>query len=166
MPASGTMTERKAFRQTLGRFPTGVAVATAIDRQGRPAGLTISSFNSVSLDPPLILWSLAEDSDNFDCFSHSSHFAINILAADQADICGRFSSEMADRFEGIDWHGGAGGAPVLANMLAVLECRSWARYAGGDHIILVGEVLAHQHDSKRSPLVYAGGQLTGLAAAG
>jgi flavin reductase (DIM6/NTAB) family NADH-FMN oxidoreductase RutF len=156
------MIEPHSFRQTLGCFPTGVAIATTQGADGQPVGLTVSSFNSVSLDPPLILWSLAADSDSWDSFNAASHFAINILSAEQADLCNRFSAMVDNRFDGHGWQAGTGGVPVLDGVLAVLECRVWARYPGGDHVILVGEVLAHASDPEKSPLVYAGGKLTGL----
>ena len=156
------MIDTRRFRQTLGCFPTGVAIATTKAADGQPVGLTVSSFNSVSLDPPLILWSLAEDSDSWDSFNAATHFAINILSAGQAELCNRFSAVVGNRFDGQGWQAGTGGVPVLDGVLAVLECRVWARYPGGDHVILVGEVLAHSSDPEKSPLVYAGGQLTGL----
>lgn len=156
------MIDTRRFRQTLGCFPTGVAIATTKGAAGQPVGLTVSSFNSVSLNPPLILWSLDEDSDSWDSFNAATHFAINILSAEQAELCNRFSATLDDRFEGQGWQAGTGGVPVLDGVLAVLECRVWARYPGGDHVILVGEVLAHSSDPEKSPLVYAGGQLTGL----
>ncbi len=156
------MIDTRHFRQTLGCFPTGVAIATTRAADGQPVGLTVSSFNSVSMDPPLILWSLAEESDSWDSFRTAPHFAINILSAGQADLCNRFSATLKDRFDGQGWQPGTGEVPVLEGVLAVLECRVWARYPGGDHVILVGEVLAHSSNPEKSPLVYAGGQLTGL----
>jgi len=156
------MIDTHSFRQTLGCFPTGVAIATTQAADGQPVGLTVSSFNSVSLEPPLILWSLAEGSDSRDSFNAATHFAINILSAGQAELCTRFSVIVGNRFDGHGWRPGTGGVPVLDGVLAVLECRVWARYPGGDHVILVGEVLAHSSDREKSPLVYAGGKLTGL----
>jgi flavin reductase (DIM6/NTAB) family NADH-FMN oxidoreductase RutF len=156
------MIDTHSFRQTLGCFPTGVAIATTQAADGQPVGLTVSSFNSVSLEPPLILWSLAEGSDSRDSFNAATHFAINILSAGQAELCTRFSAMVGNRFDGYGWQPGTGGVPVLDGVLAVLECRVWARYPGGDHVILVGEVLAHSSDREKSPLVYAGGKLTGL----
>ncbi len=156
------MIDTHSFRKTLGCFPTGVAIATTQAADGQPVGLTVSSFNSVSLEPPLILWSLAEGSDSRDSFNAATHFAINILSAGQAELCTRFSAMVGNRFDGHGWQPGTGGVPVLDGVLAVLECRVWARYPGGDHVILVGEVLAHSSDREKSPLVYAGGKLTGL----
>ena len=159
-------TEREAFdpaalRTALGRFATGVTIVTTRDGSGAPIGLTANSFNSVSLDPPLILWSLARKSINLAVFEASSHFAINILAADQRALSDRFARPVADRFDSVDWREGAGGVPVLDGSLASFECAAHRQIDGGDHIIFLGRVLrfraaAAEHD--KEPLVYYAGR--------
>lgn len=154
--------EPKALRQTLGCFPTGVAVATAFARNGAPIGVTISSFNSVSMDPPLVLWSLARTAGSLPEFRAHGGFAINILSETQAELARRFAGSDRDRFSGLDWTTGLHGSPVIGASAAVLECRTYALHEGGDHEILLGEVLAHDA-SDRTPLVFGKGQLGGFA---
>lgn len=105
-------------------------------------GLTANSFNSVSLSPPLVLWSLARSAGSMPVFSRGSHYAINILAADQKDLAQRFATRDIDRFAGVAWREGAGGAPVLEGVAAVFECANRSQYEEGDHVIFVGEVEA------------------------
>jgi flavin reductase (DIM6/NTAB) family NADH-FMN oxidoreductase RutF len=150
--------EPQDLRRTLGCFPTGVAIVTALGQRGAPVGLTISSFNSVSMDPPLILWSLALSSASLADFRGAGHFAVNILSADQAALPRVFSSPVDERFEAVEWQPGAGGAPVITGSAAVLECRTYNRCDGGDHEIFLGEVLRHGA-SDLVPLVYGKGRL-------
>lgn len=142
-----------AFRAAMAQFPTGVTVVTALDAQGRPAGLTVSSFNSVSLDPPLVLWSLSSRSSSLAAFRDGSHWVVNILAADQVALARRFAGPREERFADVAWQPGRGGAPVLEGCVAVFECRNRNRHVEGDHLILVGEVEACHH-VLRPPLVY------------
>jgi flavin reductase (DIM6/NTAB) family NADH-FMN oxidoreductase RutF len=156
-PATGqpqTSFDSREFRNALGSFATGVAVVTALDSNGNPLGLTINSFNSVSLEPPLVLWSLACSSPNLDAFVASSHYAINILAADQENLSNQFASRLPDKFKGIRWNAGLGGAPVLASACASFEVRNSVRHTGGDHLIFVGEVERFGRDDARAPLLY------------
>lgn len=146
------------FRRTLGCFPTGVAIVTTADQDGAPIGLTISSFNSVSMDPPLILWSLSLNAASLPVFRASGGFAINILSADQAELPRLFSSPVEERFAGLNWQPGFGGHPVLNDAAAVIECRTYARYDGGDHEIILGEALRHRA-TDRTPLVFGKGRL-------
>ena len=141
------------LRDCLGSFTTGVVVVTTLGTEGRPVGLTINSFNSVSLDPPLILWSLALKAPSLEAFRATGAFVINILAEDQEDLGRRFATPSADKFAGVAYAPGLTGAPVLADTAAHLECRTYARYPGGDHEIYVGEVTALQ-DRGHAPLVY------------
>ncbi len=150
-----------ALRTALGRFATGVTIVTTRDRCGAPIGLTANSFNSVSLDPPLILWSLARKSVNLAIFEASDHFAVNILAADQRKLSDKFARPVDDRFDSVDWREGAGGAPVLEGTLASFECAAHRQLDGGDHVIFLGRVLRFrampaEHD--KAPLVYYAGQ--------
>ncbi len=146
------------LRRSLSCFPTGVAVVTTIGRHGAPVGVTISSFNSVSLDPPLVLWSLALKAASLQEFRASGYFAVNVLSETQADLPRIFSSPVEERFDGLSWRGGYGGAPVLDNCSAVFECRTYVRHDGGDHELFLGEVLRHSC-TEASPLLYAKGRL-------
>jgi flavin reductase (DIM6/NTAB) family NADH-FMN oxidoreductase RutF len=146
-----------ALRNALGQYATGVAVVTTLDAEGRPTGLTVNSFASVSLDPPLVLWSLALSAACLATFENCSHFAINVLTADQVAISNRFATNGIDKFAGVEWSAGLGGAPVLKDVGAVFECRNEARYAGGDHTIFIGRVerLAH---GEAAPLLFHAGR--------
>jgi len=143
----------RAFRDALGSFTTGVVVVTTLGPDQRPVGLTINSFNSVSLDPPLILWSLALKAPSLSAFRASDSFVINILAADQEHVGRQFARPADDKFANIDFVAGVTGAPVLLGTSAHLECRVDARHPGGDHEIYVGEVISFE-DRGHAPLVY------------
>ncbi len=146
------------FRAALGMFATGVTIVTARSPEGDFVGLTASSFNSVSQIPPLVLWSLSLKARSLSAFSQGSHYAINILAAEQRHLAERFASQVADRFEGINFHLGAGGAPVLEGVAAVFECFNRSQYQEGDHTIFVGEVEQCHRREGAQPLIYHGGK--------
>lgn len=131
----------RALRDALGRFATGVTIITCVDGGGQRVGLTANSFNSLSLEPPLVLWSLRRESPTFDAFESATHFAINVLAEPQVELSRRFAAQVEDRFAEGHWTSGLGGAPVLTGCTAVFECRTHARLDGGDHRLYVGEVL-------------------------
>jgi flavin reductase (DIM6/NTAB) family NADH-FMN oxidoreductase RutF len=146
------------FRAALGMFATGVTIVTACDAAGLPVGITANSFNSVSLSPPLVLWSLARLAGSMPTFERGSHYAINILSAEQHALAERFSTKAADRFAGLAFREGAGGAPILEGSAAVFECFNRSQYEEGDHVIFVGEV---EHCSRRegaTPLIFHGGR--------
>lgn len=147
----------KLFRQALGAFTTGVTIVTTVDADGGDVGMTANSFNSASLSPPMVLWSIARTSSNFTVFVEASHFAIHVLAADQADIAGRFAQRDVDRFAAMPRVRGAGGVPLLEGAAARFECRAAAHYPAGDHLILLGEVVAFEHWD-RPPLVFSRGR--------
>jgi flavin reductase (DIM6/NTAB) family NADH-FMN oxidoreductase RutF len=128
------------FRGALSRFATGVTVITAKNSDGCFAGITVSSFNSVSLVPPLVLWSLATCSSNLPIFSRSSYYLINVLASDQRALAVRFASKVASRFEGVDFSLSHTGLPILEGAAAWFECANRSQYLEGDHVIFVGEV--------------------------
>jgi flavin reductase (DIM6/NTAB) family NADH-FMN oxidoreductase RutF len=153
--------EPAELRQTLGCFPTGVAIVTTMTDGGDPIGLAISSFNSVSMNPPLILWSLALKAASLPVFRASDGFVINVLSADQSDLPNVFSTPVDDRFSGLSWHRGILGDPVLKDAAAVIECKTYARYDGGDHEIILGEVKRHS-STDLIPLVYGKGRLSPL----
>lgn len=146
----------RAFRRCLGQFGTGVTIMTTGD-QGSPAGLTANSFASLSIDPPLILWSIARTSRSFERFEKASHFAVNILSAAQVDVSQRFASSEADKFAGVAWQPGRLGSPVLNGAIAALECETDAVHDGGDHLILIGRVR-HFARFARDPLLFAQGR--------
>ena len=139
-------------------FATGVTIVTARTPAGVLVGLTANSFNSVSLQPPLVLWSLAQAAGSMAALSTGSHYAINILAADQKELAERFASGRADRWEGVPYTEGASGAPLLDGAAAHFECFNRSRYEEGDHVIFVGEVERCGHRAGASPLLFHGGR--------
>ncbi|MDP5209251.1 flavin reductase [Microbulbifer sp. 2205BS26-8] len=145
------------FRQALGSFATGVTVITSIDQGNNPVGVTASSFNSVSLDPPLVLWSLAKNAMSLSSFQNAGYFCVHILAASQQDTSNQFASRGADKFAGIDWRRGIGNLPILSKYAARFQCKTSYQYEGGDHIIFVGEVLECDR-VEELPLVFHGGK--------
>ena len=149
---------RLQFRTALGMFATGVTVVTARTANGALVGLTANSFNSVSLEPPLVLWSLSRAAASLSAFSTGSHYAINILAADQQEIARRFAAKGVDRFSDVTFVEGIGGAPLLAGAAATFECFNRSRYEEGDHVIFVGEVERCAHRAGASPLLFHGGK--------
>ncbi|WP_137389058.1 flavin reductase family protein [Rhodoligotrophos defluvii] len=155
--------DAQGLRKVLGCFTTGVVVATTLGPSEMPVGLTINSFNSVSLNPPLILWSLSLSAPSLAAFRGHPAFAINILSADQADLCHRFARPARDKFAGIPWSRGLMNVPLLSDALASLECAVWRRHEGGDHEIIIGEVR-HLRATDKAPLVYHRGRLTQLPA--
>ena len=146
----------RALRAALGEFATGVTVVTARGLDDQPVGVTINSFASVSLEPPLVLWSLGSKSPSLAVFETCSHYAVNVLAADQAELSQRFSQTENDRFAGIDLIVGASGAPLIPGCCAWFECRNEMHHPGGDHLILVGHVESFCREEKQ-PLVFHGG---------
>jgi flavin reductase (DIM6/NTAB) family NADH-FMN oxidoreductase RutF len=158
-PAAGrrapAFTDRH-FRDALAQFATGVTVICARMADGRYTGFTANSFNSVSLDPPLIVWSLNLGATNLAAFEAADRYAINVLADDQIELARRFSRPHADRFAGVAYRIGAAGAPLIEGCVAWFECRHYARHRAGDHVLFIGEVetcerrtgpalLFHQH---------------------
>ena len=146
------------FRAALGQFTTGVTIVTARDPDGRLIGLTANSFNSVSLSPPLVLWSLARQSSSMPGFLAASHYAINVLAADQRLLAERFARKGIDRFEGTPWRPGLTGAPVIEGAVAVFECSHRSQHDEGDHLIFVGQVEHCRRRLGAAPLVFHGGR--------
>lgn len=153
--------DSKEFRKALGQFPTGVTVITTVDRQGNPMGMTANSFASVSLEPMLVLWSIAKTSKVFDTWINARHFAIHVLHAGQESLSRQFAGNSDDRFQGLSCSAGVGGVPVLPDYSAVFECSMETQYEGGDHIILIGRV--HQFDNRmKAPLVFHAGRYADL----
>lgn len=145
--------DAKAFRRALGNFATGVTIMTAQNAQGEKVGVTANSFNSVSLDPPLILWSIDKRSSSYEVFRTATHFAVNILAADQIDLSNQFARSKDDKYANVKFNLGAGQAPIFEECSAVFECERYNIVEGGDHWIIIGRVINFQ-DNGRSPLLY------------
>ena len=141
------------FRRTCALFATGVAVATALDRAGDPQGLTINSFTSVSLEPPLILFCIEKAAGVYDAFMQATHYGINVLAADQAGLSERFAYLEGDRFEHVEWYAGHAGTPRLRGTLAWLAARVDARVDAGDHTVMLGRV-EEAEAGEGLPLIY------------
>lgn len=148
----------KAFRRALGHFSTGVTIITA-EADGVKAGLTVNSFSSVSLDPPLILWSVNKTSTSWPIFAAAKAFAVNVLAADQSLLASQFARSGGDKFQGVNWHAGQTGAPLLTQVAAQFECLRSVEYDGGDHLIVVGEVAKFARFERR-PLVFSQGRFS------
>jgi flavin reductase (DIM6/NTAB) family NADH-FMN oxidoreductase RutF len=153
-PSSEDFTRR--FRDTLGMFATGITVVTTRTPSGEPIGLTVNSFNSVSLEPPLIVWSLTINLPITPLFENAEYYAINVLADDQEALSQRFASRAGERFAGLEFDEGVGGVPLLRGCCARFECRNTVRHPGGDHVVFISEVLAFDR-SERAPLIYFGG---------
>jgi len=149
------------FRTVLGQFATGVTIITAVDGD-EPVGVAANSFTSVSLDPPLVLFSIARTSTTWPRIERARRFAVNILGEHQEELCRLFATKGADRFGQVDWHLGVGGSPVLHDVLAYLDCEFWAEYDGGDHIIVVGQVLDLDVTHQAGPLVFFRGEYVRL----
>jgi len=158
-----TSLDSRAFRNALGEFATGVAIVTTQVEGQDPIGITVNSFSSVSLDPPLVLWCLDKGSDRLSSFEQCNGFTINILAAEQRDLSNRLSRSGQAGLEDIPIGEGVNGCPYLAEALANFECSIEARHDAGDHIIMVGRVLAFNQPSAETPLIYHRGAYCSLA---
>lgn len=152
--------DARQFRNALGQFATGVTIITTMQDDGEPAGLTANSFNSASIDPPLVLWSLDRGSSNLEAFMAAEYFAVNVLSETQQELSNRFAMVEENRFEGVKYRQGEGGAPLLPGCAARFQCKTTYRYEGGDHIIFVGEVLEFDNFD-RPPLIFHSGQYAG-----
>jgi flavin reductase (DIM6/NTAB) family NADH-FMN oxidoreductase RutF len=153
------------FRQLCGRFATGIAIITTTDPAGAPAGMTVNSFTSVSLDPPLVLVAIDRAASMHAALEGASGWAINILEAHQEALSRRFASGLPDRFEGIGWHAGPGGEILLEGALAHLRCEAVSRVPAGDHTLFIGQVTGGEAAEHGRPLLYYRGgyaELDGL----
>ncbi|MET3907564.1 flavin reductase (DIM6/NTAB) family NADH-FMN oxidoreductase RutF [Bradyrhizobium sp. S3.3.6] len=144
------------FRSALGTYGTGVTIITATAADGKPYGITCNSFASVSLNPPLVLWSLGVYSSSLSVFQNASHFTVHVLGTSQQALANKFAKPSEDKFAGVDWMPGLGNAPVLAESVANFQCRSVNRYYGGDHVIFLGAVEAYAYNAKEA-LLFARG---------
>lgn len=149
--------DNQAFRQALGSFTTGVTIITATAPDGTHIGLTANSFNSVSLDPPLVLWSLAKTSLSVEAFNDAEHWNVHILSQHQQDLSNTFASKGQDKFKGINLEDGISSAPLIPDCSARFQCRNTVTHDGGDHLIFIGEVLDFDQQAL-PPLVFQQGQ--------
>lgn len=148
-----TAIDPKAFRCALGNFATDITTMTGAMQSGKKAGVTANSFDSVSIDAALILWSIDKKSSSYEVFKSSSHFSVNILAADQTDVSNRFAFPRDDKIEGLQCETGPGGAPILLDTAARFQCETYNIVEGGDHWLIIDKVITFD-EFGRSPLLY------------
>ena len=146
----------REFRNALGTFGTGVTIVTAMAPDGKPYGVTCNSFASVSLNPPLVLWSLGTFSQGLMTFQNASHFTVNVLSVSQEALAMRFAKSSDDKFAGVEWKPGLGNSPVIAGCVASFQCRVANRYYGGDHVIFLGAVESYAYN-RQEPLLFTRG---------
>ena len=163
--AASTGDAQRDLRSAMGRFPTGVAVVTALDENGMAVGLTISSFNTVSLEPPLIVWSLQLSSRHLATFDTTSTYAINILSADQVAVSNRFAASLDRPFDDVPWALGLNGVPLLEGCCAWFEIENFRQIDGGDHRLYLGRVRRFAADPAPAPLVFHDGDYRSLTGA-
>ena len=148
----------REFRDSLGMFATGVTIVTLRTASGEPLGLTVNSFNAVSLNPPLVLWSLSKSGGSLAAFSQGQRYAVHVLRADQTALALQFASRQTDRWTGVPYRDSACGVPLLDGVAATFECFNRSQYDEGDHVIFVGEVERCSHQPEAAPLLYHGGK--------
>ncbi|PID46858.1 MAG: hypothetical protein CSB47_01870 [Proteobacteria bacterium] len=146
--------DTETFRKALGQFPTGVTIVTTMSNEGEPVGMTVSSFNTLSMNPPLIAWSIDHKARSLSFFENAEYFAVNVLNEHQQDLSNLFACPGADKFNETEFTEGLGRAPLLPGCVAQFECRTWNTYPGGDHTIIIGEVLELRHDDSQRALVF------------
>ena len=150
--------DTKELRFAFGNFATGITIVTSLDADGEPLGITANSFSSVSLDPPLVLFSVDRGAYSLEAFQISRRFAINILSTDQEDMSSRFAKASVDKWSGVDFETWETGCPILTGSLASFDCRTWQTYDGGDHVIFVGEVEQMSLNTDLEPLLFFRGR--------
>lgn len=157
--------DERQVREVMGSFATGVAVVTTLGEDGGPVGVTVNSFTSLSLDPPLVLWSLSLEAPSLSAFRSHESFAVNILAEDQDHLCVQFATPAQDKFAGVPFRPGLAGVPLIEGVVAQIECRVFARHPGGDHEIFLGEIFSLRAED-RAPLIVHRGAFRRLVSAG
>ncbi|MFC2948045.1 flavin reductase family protein [Virgibacillus sediminis] len=150
--------DARAFRNTVGNFTTGVTIITTKNKEGHPIGFTANSFSSLSLDPQLLLFSIDKKSSTYQDFMNTEGFVVNILASDQIALSKQFATSGIDRFSGVSYYEDASGSPVLPDTLAYLDCKVANLFDGGDHTIVVGEVLSGSTAPDKKPLIFFKGK--------
>jgi flavin reductase (DIM6/NTAB) family NADH-FMN oxidoreductase RutF len=158
---TGQAFDARAFRQALGHFPTGVCVVTTVV-DSVPLGMTVSSFNSLSLDPPLVLFSIDKGAASLRLWERSKGYALNVLAENQRDISERFARPVSNKWEGVTYAIGPFGAPVLPGVAAVFECAAEKKHEAGDHVLFIAEVKRFKTFADRRPLVFSNGRYNKL----
>jgi len=154
--------DSRELRRTLGQFATGVTIVTCLAEDGTPVGMTANSFSSVSLDPPLVLWSLDRRARSFSAFAAARHFAFSVLAQDQVELSNRFARPGTEKFVTVDWRPGIAGVPLMPNPAAHFECTQYATFDGGDHLVILGHVERFARYDRRA-LVFAHGRYGAVA---
>jgi len=152
----------RELRNAFGCFASGITIVSLRDKVGKPTGVTVSSFSSLSLDPALCLFSLGKTQPSCQLLEHSDAFNINILSECQEDIAWQFSRPSQDKFSGISWRPGMNTMPIIDNCLCHFECKKWATYDGGDHLIIVGEIMNYDK-TDGAPLLFYKGQIAEVA---
>ena len=147
------------LKKSLGMFSTGITIVTTVDDNKNPIGMTVNSFASVSLNPQLVLWCIDKKQPSYDIFLNANGYAVNILSKSQKDLCFNFSSPIENKFDNVDWNYSKNGHPIINESLAWFDCIKWNYYDGGDHQILVGEVISHHH-KENEPLLYWNGKIS------
>ena len=148
--------DQREFRNALGNFATGVTVVTTKNKKGEYLGVTANSFASVSMDPPMVLWSLDKRALSLTDYQEAGYYTVNVLAEDQVELSNRFASQGEDKYAGVDFFEGKGGCPVIAGAIARFQCQVVHQYEGGDHIILVGQVLDFDKNDDPALLFHKG----------
>lgn len=156
-------TPSRLLRSAFGMFATGVTIVTTVDAAGVDVGMTANSFSSVSLDPPLLLWSVARSASNFAAFMHADGFVVHVLSEHQRALSDQFAKSSSSKFDGVEIGRGANLLPLLKECAAHFQCRTYARHDAGDHVILLGEITAFEHDDTARPLLYHGGRYSLLS---
>ena len=151
-----TTWDKRDLRNALGSYGTGVTVVTSGNSKSRLVGVTANSFTSVSLDPPIVLWSLVSTSPSLEVFDQSGRFVINVLALHQIDLSKQFSKTLADKFAGVEYQEGLDGLPIIQNCVATFECKTIQRTVVGDHVLFLGQVENYVYESK-TPLLFCQG---------
>jgi flavin reductase (DIM6/NTAB) family NADH-FMN oxidoreductase RutF len=159
-----TVWDKRDLRKALGSFGTGVTVVTSGNSQSRWVGVTANSFSSVSLEPPIVLWSLVSTSPNLEVFDQTERFVINVLALEQVELSKQFSKPLTDKFVGVECVEGLGGVPVIQNCVATFECKTVQRILVGDHVLFLGQVENYVYEGK-TPLLFCQGQYVQVAEA-
>jgi flavin reductase (DIM6/NTAB) family NADH-FMN oxidoreductase RutF len=159
---AGDVLDSLGLRHALGRFATGVVVVATCTPEAELVGLTANSFAAVSLDPPLVLWSLNRKASSFSGFTRSGFFTVSILGAEQEALARHFATRKDDKFASVAFTRGHGGCPLIANSLATFECRAEATMDGGDHLVFLGRVL-HATYREGEPLIFSAGQFLNRA---
>jgi flavin reductase (DIM6/NTAB) family NADH-FMN oxidoreductase RutF len=159
-----TTWDKRDLRNALGSYGTGVTVVTSGNSKSRLVGVTANSFTSVSLDPPIVLWSLVSTSPSLEVFDQSGRFVINVLALHQIDLSKQFSKTLSDKFAGVEFKEGLDGLPVIQNCVATFECKTIQRTVVGDHVLFLGQVENYVYESK-TPLLFCQGNYVQVAEA-